>query len=191
MVCFCHNAATQWLVRGTSGTCSSVHLLRQQSERGRISRWESNHENLKPDLQYKKKKTSYMSILRCYCKPSSTSAVCVKPLFYASLVKLHIRRGRGGGVRWGVEVTEALLGQVSVLVVVEGLTWQLAEEVGPEPGAACGTALIWGTVGGCQRLCAAATVYTTEERRKKITDSQLRLNNSTFCEFWLIQFSIT
>lgn len=118
-----------------------------------------------------------MSILRCYCKPSSTSAVCVKPLFYASLVKLHIRRGRGGGVRWGVEVTEALLGQVSVLVVVEGLTWQLAEEVGPEPGAACGMALIWGTVGGCQRLRAAATVYTTEERRKEITDSQLRLNN--------------
>lgn len=56
---------------------------------------------------------------------------------------------------------------MSVLIVVEGLTRQLVEEVGPRPGAGSVTALIRGIMGGCQRLSAAATAYTTGEEGKK------------------------
>lgn len=50
---------------------------------------------------------------------------------------------------------------MSVFVVVEGLSRQLAEEVGTVPEAAGVAASTQGTMGGCQRLCAAAAVYTT------------------------------
>lgn len=86
------------------------------------------------------------------------------------MVRLHIGGGQAGGVGWGEEVTEALLGQVPVLVVVEGLSWELAEEVGAVPGAACPAASIQGTMGRRQRLCAAAAAYTagTEQPKKKL-----------------------
>ncbi|KAG7241879.1 hypothetical protein INR49_024849 [Caranx melampygus] len=44
--------------------------------------------------------------------------------------RLHIRGGQAGGVWRGEEVAEALLGQMPVLVVVECLSRQLAEEAG-------------------------------------------------------------
>lgn len=84
-----------------------------------------------------------------------------------SLARLHIGGGQAGGVRWGEKVAEALLGQVSILVVVEGLPWQLAEEVGTVPGAAGAAASAQGTMGGRQRLCAAAAAYTTGCRSYK------------------------
>lgn len=82
-------------------------------------------------------------------------------LWAAPCVRLHIGRGQAGGVGWGEEVTEALLGQVSILIVVEGLSWQLAEEVGTVHGTNSYTASAQGPLGGCQRLCAAAAAYTT------------------------------
>lgn len=69
------------------------------------------------------------------------------------------------GVFWGVEVTEALLGQVSVLVVVEGLSRQLREEVGTIPRAA--SALAQRAAGGCQRLCAAGAAHATKDGRQE------------------------
>lgn len=82
-----------------------------------------------------------------------------------SLVRLHIRRGQTGGFWWGEEIAEALLGQVSVLIVVEGLSWQLAEKVGTVSGAASATAPTQRTMRGCERLCAAAAAYTTRESK--------------------------
>lgn len=42
---------------------------------------------------------------------------------------LHVGGGQAGGVGRGKEVAEAILRQVPVLVVVEGLSRELAEEV--------------------------------------------------------------
>lgn len=91
----------------------------------------------------------------------------------ASLVRLHIRGGQAGGVWRGEEVAEALLGQMPVLVVVEGLSRQLAEEVGMVPGAAGAAASTQGTMGGCQRLCAAAAAPTAGHTHRKKHSSLL------------------
>lgn len=53
---------------------------------------------------------------------------------------------------------------MSVLVVVEGLSGELAEEVGAVPGGAAAAAPTQGAVGGCERLRAAAAAYTTGEQ---------------------------
>ena len=120
--------------------------------------------------------SSRMSILRCYWslihlpRPALSASFFFSPSLGPhlwSLARLHIGGGKAGGVRRGEEVAEALLGQVSVLVVVEGLSWQLAEEVGTVPGAAGAAASAQRTMGGRQRLRAAAAAYTTGCRKYK------------------------
>lgn len=71
--------------------------------------------------------------------------------------------GQAGGIRSGEEVAEALLGQVAILVVVEGLTRQLAKEV-----AAVQLVPLQGAARRHQGFCAAAAAETTEggTRRK-------------------------
>lgn len=70
--------------------------------------------------------------------------------------RLHVGGGQAGGVGRGEEVAEAVFGQVAVLVVVEGLSRELAEEVGAVQEATGAAVSLQGTVGGCQGLGAAA-----------------------------------
>lgn len=114
-------------------------------------------------------------VMKSYTPPTTWAVhvilcfVFLPPLFFwaASLVRLHVRGGQAGGIWRGEEVAEALLWQVPVLVVVEGLSRQLAEEVGMVPGAAGATASTQGTMRGCQRLSAAAAAYTTGHTHTK------------------------
>lgn len=70
--------------------------------------------------------------------------------------------GQAGGVGGGEEVAEALLGQVAVLVVVEGLTRQLAEEVAAVQGDAGAVVLLQGAARRREGLRAAAAAETAE-----------------------------
>lgn len=54
-----------------------------------------------------------------------------------------------------------------VFVVVESLSWKLAEEIGAVPEADSATVPIQGTQGGHQRLCAAAAANTAGDRTNK------------------------
>ncbi len=63
-----------------------------------------------------------------------------------------------GLIRWGEEVADALLRQLAVLVVVEGLAWELAEE----GWAQCATAAADHGRRTDEALCAAAPRWTTE-----------------------------
>lgn len=86
-----------------------------------------------------------------------------RPLWQSS----HVggRRARGVGRR--KEVAEAVLGQVPVFVVVEGLSRELAEEVGAVPEAAGATVPVRGTAGGRQGLRAAAAVHAAVGRMEE------------------------
>lgn len=110
----------------------------------------------------------YWDVAKTYTPPSAWAVSLFSPFSRAaSLARLHIGGGQAGGIGWGKEVAEALLGQVPVFVVVEGLSWELAEEVGTVPEAAGATVLIQRPVGGCQRLCAAAAANTAGDGTNK------------------------
>lgn len=92
---------------------------------------------------------------------------------------LHVGGGQAWGVGRGEEVTEALLGQLPVLVIIEGLSWKLAEEVRTVPETAGAAVSIQGAKGGCQGLCAAAAANTAVGKREKICQVQRPVNK--FC----------
>lgn len=77
----------------------------------------------------------------------------------------------GGGqarpVGRGEEVAEALLGEVAVLVVVEGLTRQLAEEVAAVQGAAGAVVPLQGAARRREGLRAAAAAEAAEGQNAK------------------------
>lgn len=92
--------------------------------------------------------------------------------------RLHIGGGQAGGVGRGKEVAEAVLGQVAVLVVVEGLSRELAEEVGAVQEAAGAVVSLQGTVGGCQGLGATAAAKAAEHGIKKKKTQNISFKDS-------------
>lgn len=115
-----------------------------------------------------------MAAYKLKLKPTHLSKPELSPLFLpslfssaTSLAKLHIGGIQAGGISWCEEVTEAVLGEVPVFVVVEGLSWKLAEEVGTVPEAAGADVLIQRSTGSRQRLCAAAAANAARNRTNK------------------------
>lgn len=71
------------------------------------------------------------------------------------------------GIRRGEEIAEAILWQVPVFIIVEGLSWKLAEEAGTVPEATGAMVSIQRTVRGRQGLRAAAAAHSAADRMKK------------------------
>lgn len=79
----------------------------------------------------------------------------------------HIGGRQARGIRRCEEVTEAILWQVPVFIIVEGLSWKLAEEVGTVPEATGAMSSIQGTVRGRQGLRAAAAAHAAVDTMDK------------------------
>lgn len=105
--------------------------------------------------------------------------------------RLHVGGGQAGGVGRGKEVAKAVLGQVAVLVVVEGLSRELAEEVGAVQEAAGAAVSLQGTVGGCQGLGAAAAAEAAEDGIKKTPKHHSQgLEEDQYCRLRCIVMSM-
>lgn len=74
---------------------------------------------------------------------------------------------------------------MAVLVVVEGLSRELAEEVGAVQEAVGAAVSLQGTVGGCQGLGAAAAAEAAEDGIKKnISVKDLRRTSVANYDVW-------
>lgn len=156
---FCHNTATQWLFKVTSGKYNSVHV----EAAARVS-------NLSLTIN------DFFRAIRGMLWAFTTPFCCClfKTTFYPPrppprkrpcLVSgcvfgegSDVGGGQAGRVGRGEEVAEAPLRQVAVFVIVEGLTRQLAEEVAAVQGAAGAVVPLQGAARRREGLRAAAAV---------------------------------